>query len=65
MTMPGFGRVLTRASHPTLTAVTCVLASSLAFIDGSAVNVALPAIGRGVGGGAAGLQWLIGGYLLP
>ena len=55
----------TSEHHPRLTIVTCVLASSLAFIDGSAVNVALPAIGHGVGGGAAGLQWLIGGYLLP
>lgn len=48
-----------------LTLVTCVLASSLAFIDSSVVNVGLPAIGRDMGGGHSGLQWLIGGYLLP
>lgn len=48
-----------------LTLVTCVLASSLAFIDSSVVNVGLPAIGREMGGGHSGLQWLIGGYLLP
>ena len=65
MTKSGFRGVRTTEFHPALTVVTCVLASSLAFIDGSAVNVALPAIGHGVGGGAAGLQWLIGGYLLP
>jgi EmrB/QacA subfamily drug resistance transporter len=48
-----------------LTLITCVLASSLAFIDSSVVNVGLPAIGRDMGGGHSGLQWLIGGYLLP
>ncbi|MDB5980527.1 MAG: Drug resistance transporter EmrB/QacA subfamily [Pseudomonas sp.] len=48
-----------------LTLITCVLASSLAFIDSSVVNVGLPAIGRSMGGGHSGLQWLIGGYLLP
>ena len=49
----------------TLTLVTTILASSLAFIDGSVVNVALPAIGQGLGGGASGLQWVVNGYLLP
>ncbi|WP_397452894.1 MFS transporter [Pseudomonas sp. NA-150] len=48
-----------------LTLVTCVLASSLAFIDSSVVNVGLPAIGRSLDADHAGLQWLIGGYLLP
>ncbi|MGV8921350.1 MAG: MFS transporter [Pseudomonas sp.] len=48
-----------------LTLVTCVLASSLAFIDSSVVNVGLPAIGRSMDAGHSGLQWLIGGYLLP
>ncbi len=42
-----------------------MLASSLAFIDGSVVNVALPAIEHSQGGGAEGLQWLVNGYLLP
>jgi MFS family permease len=45
--------------------ITCVLASNLAFIDGSVVNVALPAIERSQGGGAEGVQWLVTGYLLP
>jgi EmrB/QacA subfamily drug resistance transporter len=45
--------------------VTCILASSLAFIDGSVVNVALPAIGRSVGGGAADMQWTMNAYTLP
>ncbi|MBT2187410.1 MFS transporter [Sphingobium sp. H33] len=42
-----------------------MLASSLAFIDGSVTNVALPAIGRDLGGGAAELPWTINAYLLP
>jgi EmrB/QacA subfamily drug resistance transporter len=63
--MSGPGREAAQAGHSVLTLVTCVLASSLAFIDGSAVNVGLPAIGRSLGGGAAGLQWLISGYLIP
>lgn len=47
------------------TLVATVLASALAFIDGSVVNVALPAIGREFGAGAADLQWTINAYLLP
>ena len=47
------------------TLVACILASSLAFIDGSVVNVALPAIGRSLGGGAADLQWTMNAYTLP
>jgi EmrB/QacA subfamily drug resistance transporter len=42
-----------------------ILASSLAFVDGSVVNVGLPAIGRSLGADAAGLQWVINAYLLP
>jgi EmrB/QacA subfamily drug resistance transporter len=42
-----------------------MLASSLAFIDGSVTNVALPAIGRDLHGAAADLQWTINAYLLP
>ena len=53
------------APHPRWTLVTCILASSLAFIDGSVVNVALPAIGRSLGGSAADLQWTMNAYTLP
>ena len=41
-----------------------VLASGMAMLDASAVNVALPAIGRDLGSGLAGLQWTLSGYTL-
>jgi EmrB/QacA subfamily drug resistance transporter len=41
-----------------------VLASFVAFLDGSVVNLALPAIGRELGGGLALQQWVVDGYLL-
>ncbi|MEU7901705.1 DHA2 family efflux MFS transporter permease subunit [Actinoplanes sp. NPDC049118] len=41
-----------------------VLGSSLAFIDATVVNIALPAIGQGLGAPAAGLQWTVNGYAL-
>jgi EmrB/QacA subfamily drug resistance transporter len=42
-----------------------MLASSLAFIDGSVTNVALAAIRQSFGGSAADLQWTINAYMLP
>jgi EmrB/QacA subfamily drug resistance transporter len=51
--------------HPNWVLTTCILASSLSFVDGSVTNVALPAIGKSLGGGAADLQWVINAYLLP
>ncbi|HEX4737198.1 MAG TPA: MFS transporter [Allosphingosinicella sp.] len=42
-----------------------ILASSLSFVDGSVVNVALPAIGHGLGANGAALQWVVNAYLLP
>ena len=50
---------------PRLIIATTILASSLAFIDGSVVNVGLPAIGRSLGAGGTGLTWIVNGYLLP
>ena len=41
-----------------------VLGSSLAFIDSTVVNIALPEIGRDLGADAAGLQWTVNGYAL-
>ncbi len=52
-------------AHPGLILATSVLASSLAFVDGSVVNVALPAIGRALSADAGALQWTVNAYLLP
>ncbi|WP_034509780.1 MFS transporter [Blastococcus sp. URHD0036] len=41
-----------------------VLASGMAFLDTSAVNVALPAIGADLGSSLSGLQWTVTGYTL-
>ena len=54
-----------RTAHPGATILASILASSLAFIDGSVVNVALPTIDRDLHAGAAGLAWTINAYLLP
>lgn len=51
--------------HPNWTIAATMLASSLAFIDGSVTNVALPSIGRDLHGGGASLPWVINAYLLP
>src|ERR1700679_757440 len=41
-----------------------ILASFVAFLDGSVVNVALPSIIRHLGGGLAVQQWIVDAYLL-
>jgi EmrB/QacA subfamily drug resistance transporter len=43
---------------------TSVLGSGIAFIDGTVVNAALPAISTDLGADLADLQWVITGYLL-
>jgi len=52
-------------AHPRLVLATTVLASSLAFVDGSVVNVGLPAIARSFPADAGNLSWVVTGYLLP
>lgn len=47
-----------------LVLVVSILASFVAFLDGSVVNVALPAISRDLGGGLAAQQWIVDGYML-
>ena len=46
-------------THPKLVLATTILASSLAFIDGSVVNVGLPAIRGTFHAGAEDLQWVV------
>lgn len=41
-----------------------ILASGIVFLDGTVVNVALPAIDRSLDAGLAGLQWIVNGYAL-
>lgn len=53
------------AEHPNLVLATTVLASGLAFVDGSVVNVGLPTIEASFQVGSADLQWVINAYLLP
>jgi EmrB/QacA subfamily drug resistance transporter len=54
-----------RAFPPAWTLAASILASSLAFVDGSVTNVALPAIRQDLSASAAELQWVINAYLLP
>jgi EmrB/QacA subfamily drug resistance transporter len=51
-------------SKKRLALITAILASTIAAVDSSAVNVALPAIGRDLGGGFAAQQWVSNAYLL-
>ena len=47
-----------------LTLLACILGSSAAFLDGTIVNVALPAIKFGLHGGLATQEWVVDAYLL-
>jgi EmrB/QacA subfamily drug resistance transporter len=47
-----------------LTLAATILGSSLAFIDGSVVNIALPAIQQALHADAASTQWIVNAYLL-
>src|SRR6266851_4499313 len=54
-----------QTDHPRFVIATTILASSLAFVDGSVVNVGLPAIRESLGAQDETLQWVINAYLLP
>ena len=54
-----------RSINPRWTLVCCILASSLSFVDGSVLSVALPAIKASYGAGAEQVQWVVNAYLLP
>jgi EmrB/QacA subfamily drug resistance transporter len=54
-----------QTSHPRFVIATTILASSLAFVDGSVVNVGLSAIGASFRADADDLQWVVNAYLLP
>ena len=52
-------------ADPRWTLAACILASSLSFVDGSVLNVALPAIRASYAAGAADVQWVVNAFLLP
>ncbi len=47
-----------------LTLAACIIGSSIVFIDGTVVNVALPAIRQDLDTGLADQQWIVEAYLL-
>jgi MFS family permease len=51
--------------HPSLVLITTILASGLAFLESSVINVGLPAIGETFHASTSDLQWAINAYLLP
>nr|WP_323746217.1 MFS transporter [Catenulispora pinisilvae] len=53
-----------RTGSPRLTLFAALLGFVMIAVDASAVNVALPAVGRGLGGSTAGLQWIVDAYTL-
>src|SRR5450755_3499076 len=53
------------AAHPTMVLASTILASGLAFVDGSVVNVALPTLAQSLNADASALQWIVNAYLLP
>jgi len=58
-------RIVTAAlGHQRRVLAVAILASFVAFLDGSVVNLALPAIARNLGGGLALQQWTVDAYLL-
>jgi EmrB/QacA subfamily drug resistance transporter len=50
--------------NPSWALVAAIVGSSMSFIDGSAVNVALPILERDLGASAASAQWVVEGYSL-
>ena len=51
-------------SQQRLVLAIAILASSVAFLDGSVITVALPAISRELGGGLTTQQWVVDAYLV-
>jgi len=46
------------------TLLACILGSAIVFLDGTVVNVALPALQRDLGAGLAAQQWVVESYML-
>src|SRR5690348_5966291 len=59
---PGSVRLASSAGRWVL--AVAVLGEAMVLLEATVVNVALPAIGRDLGAGVAGLQWTLNGYVL-
>src|SRR6202035_1458952 len=59
---PGSVRLASAAGRWVL--AVAVLGDAMILLEATVVNVALPTIGRDLGGGVAGLQWTLDGYVL-
>jgi EmrB/QacA subfamily drug resistance transporter len=46
------------------TLIACILGSGIVFLDGTVVNVALPAIARDLDSGLSAQQWIVEAYML-
>src|SRR5687767_9049056 len=55
---------MSAASHSRWVLAATILASSMAFIDGTVVNVALPALQKSLQATAIGMQWVVEAYSL-
>ena len=53
-----------RAAHPRMVLAICCSSLFIAQFDATAVNVALPSIGRDLHAGISGLQWVADAYVL-
>ena len=50
--------------HRRMVLAACVLASSMSFIDGTALPIALPRLRADFGADLASVQWVLNGYML-
>lgn len=64
MTGPSAGRARLGAPPGRWVVLATVLGSGMVLLDTTAVNVALPTIGRDLGASLRGLQWIMSGYTL-
>ena len=60
---PAFDSALSRR-RKWLTLVATIVGSSMALLDGSVVNIALPAIQQALHADAAATRWIVSAYLL-
>ena len=64
LTISGPAVAAPRRTSPAYGLAAAVLANFVITLDATIVNVALPSIHNGLGGGITGLQWVVDGYTL-